>query len=165
MDTSALTLPLNRSRQRMGDPYLKFQLAPGMQAVIAMPQVQEVLTLPMHRLTPIPHLPACVLGLMSRRSRVLWVIDLAQMLGGPVGELPYRPYELVILRVNGTSLAVRVQTVGSLCWLTSAQIQPPVNQFAPGIEAYLRGYVLHEQETWWVLDAAAIVQSPLLHAS
>jgi len=49
--------------------------------MFGMKQVQKVLVLLPKRLAPMPNMPACILGLTNRRSRVLWVADLANLLG------------------------------------------------------------------------------------
>lgn len=163
MNSSALTLQPNRSQKVLGDAYLKFQLAQGVHSVLAMKQVQEVLILPMHRLTPMPNMPACVLGLMNRRSHVMWVVDLAQMLGMPALDANSRQHNLVIVRVGTITLALAVQRVGGISWINSNNIQQPPGHTTSQLLTYLRGCVLQDQEVVLVLDAEAIIQSSVFH--
>lgn len=108
-------------------------------------------------------MPACVMGLVNRRSKVLWVIDLARMLGLPPIEINVQHYNIVIIS-NGTStFGVIVQAVEGVVRLTAESIQSPLAQVSSSLVPYLRGCVLQEQEILLVLDAEAIMLSPLLN--
>lgn len=163
MNLSALTLRSDRPQKIQGDAYLKFKLASGFQAVLSMKQVQEVLALPANRLTPMPNMPACILGLMNRRSHVMWVVDLAQMLGISKLDANAREYNLMIVRAGTVILGLSVQQVGGISWITSDAIQPAPNHLTMNLLPYLRGCTLSEQEILLVLDADAIVHSSILH--
>lgn len=165
MTASALTLPTNRQPHALGEAYLKFLLDPKTPIVVPMKQVQEVLVLSANRLTPMPNLPACIIGLMNRRSRVLWVVDLTRMLGTPALDLNSQQHSLVIMRPTNISLGVVVQQVEGMVWLTSEQIQPPPSHVPSSLLTYLRGCVLQEQEIWFVLDAQSVFQAPVFHNS
>ncbi|PSB30417.1 chemotaxis protein CheW [Stenomitos frigidus] len=165
MTVSALTLPSNRQQTVPGEAHLKFLLDPQMPLVLPMKQVQEVLVLSANRLTPMPNMPACVIGLMNRRSRVLWVVDLTRMLGTPPLDLNTQQHSLVIIRPGNIALGVVVQRVEGMVWLTPDQIQPPPSHVPSSLLTYLRGCVLQEQAIWFVLDALSLLQSPVLHNS
>jgi twitching motility protein PilI len=149
----------------LGEAYLKFLLDPQTPVVLPMKQVQEVLVLSANRLTPMPNMPACIIGLMNRRSRVLWVVDLTRLLGTPSLDLNTQQHTLVIVRPGTISLGVVVQQVEGMVWMTPDQIQPPPSHVASSLLTYLRGCVLQEQEIWFVLDALSLLQSPVLHNS
>jgi len=163
MTQSALTLPINRPQSSVGEAYLKFLLDPQTSVVLPMKQVQEVLVLSANRLTPMPNMSACIIGLMNRRSRVLWVVDLTRMLGTPLLDLNTQQHTLVIIRPGKISLGGVVQQVEGMVWITPDQIQPPPSHVAPSLLTYLRGCVLQAQEIWFVLDALSLLQSPVLH--
>ncbi|EKQ71301.1 chemotaxis signal transduction protein [Leptolyngbyaceae cyanobacterium JSC-12] len=168
---SILTLPTtsaiapNRSERPPGDPFLRFQLADGVNAVLAMQQVQEVHILPVDRLTPMPNMPACVLGLMNRRSHVLWVVDVAYLLGIANLGSNHQHYNLVITRVGEVPLALAVQQISGFFWMPSDGIQPPPSEFSPLLQSHLQGYAVHEQDVLLVLSAEAILHSSILHPS
>ena len=171
MPNSALTLPPSlqpdlqqRQQKPVGDAYLKFRLGQQTPAVFSMKHVQEALILPAHRLTPMPNMPACLLGLMNRRSRVMWVVDLAQLLGLPVLDASARQYSLVIIRVGSVPLALGVQKIEGIAWLTAESIQPPPGQAPSSLLPYLRGCILQQKEILLVLNAEAVVQSSVLHS-
>lgn len=162
-NTSALTLQPKRSQKLLGDAHLKFQLAQGFQAAMSMKQVQEVLSLPVQRLTPMPNMPACVLGLMNRRSHVMWVLDLARLLGVPQGETNIRQYNLIIVRDGSIALGLAVQQVEGIAWFPADDIQTPPSHLTANLLTYLRGCVFQEQKILLVLDAEAVARASILH--
>jgi twitching motility protein PilI len=166
MNSSALAIPFTSNQKPVGDAYLKFQLDEQTQAVFSMKYVQEVLTLPARRLTPMPNMPASMLGLMNRRSRVLWLIDLAQILGLSVLDTNVQQYTLILIQVNAVSLGLAIQQVEGITRIPTDAIQPLTGQVSPALLPYVRGCVLqsqdHKQEMLLVLDAEAVLQSPVL---
>ncbi|KAM3097873.1 chemotaxis protein CheW [Phormidesmis sp. 146-35] len=161
MQTSALTLLQDRPQKAIGESYLKFEIGQGIPVMFGMKQVQEVLVLSPQRLTPMPNMPACILGLTNRRSRVLWVADLANLL--EVGALDSSPqqYDLVILKSSAGSIAVAVKQVNGLLWVNPESVQPPPEHIAVSLIPFLRGCVLQGQELLLVLDAESILQSAI----
>ena len=149
--------PLKAKNQ--GDTYLKFQLAKQTPAVLSMTQAQEVILLAPSRLTPMPNMPAYVMGLLNRRYRVLWVIDLARMLRLPGVETNIQQYNIVIIRNQSATLGLIVTTVEGVIRLTSECIQSPLEQVSSSIVPYLRGCILQEQEILLLLDAEVIMRN------
>jgi twitching motility protein PilI len=121
--------------------------------------VQEASTIPLHRLTPIPNMPGCILGLMHRRSQVLWVVDLARFLGSTYSEASTQQYDIVILQVGQTTFAAAVHRIEGMAWLTTSQIQPPLPSIDPQLTHFVTGYV---GQSLLILDAEAIAQSAML---
>jgi positive phototaxis protein PixI len=160
---SALSLP---ERSILGDAYLKFRLNPQTAAVISMRSVQEAIVLPARRLTPMPNVPAAMMGLMNRRSRVIWVVDLAQLLEISVLDPNVQQYQLMLIQVGAVPLGLAVQQVEGMVRFQADEIQSPIGQVSAALVPYLRGCALQQQEQKpeivLVLDAEAIVQAPLL---
>jgi twitching motility protein PilI len=165
MNTSALALSKNQpqNKKNLGDTYLKFQFGQQTPAVLSMSRAQEVVVLPIGRLTPMPNMPAYVMGLLNRRSKVLWVLDLALMLGLPGVETNVQHYNIVIISNGSASIGLIVQAVEGVVRLTPESIQTPLGQVSSSLVPYLRGCILQEQEILLVMDAEAIMRSPLLH--
>ena len=172
MQTSTLILTSDQTRGTLvssqkapGDAYLKFEIAQGIQAVIPMHQVQEVLVLPPQRLTAMPNMPTCILGLTHRRSRVLWAADLAKLL--EIGSLDPSPrqYDLMILRTASTTIAIAVKRVDGILSIAPETIQPPPSHIAVNLIAYLRGCVLQSQDFLLVLDAESILKSAVFQGN
>lgn len=164
MDT-AIALP-ERSTKGIGDAYLKFRLNSKTPAAFAMRLVQEALILPNRRLTPMPNMPAPMMGLMNRRSRVLWVIDLPQLLGLPALDYNIQQHTLILVQVGTVPLGLAVQQVEGMIRLQPQEVQPPLGQTSLALLPYLRGCALQSHDTkpemMLILDAEAIVQAPIL---
>lgn len=160
----------------LGDAYLCFQLDEQTQALLPLAQVHEVITVSTDQITPMPNMPACVLGLLGRRSRVMWVVDLAHLLVAKSSATRLTHYEIVVLQVEpilqktiflATShkqllLGVVVQKIRGSRYFSSELIQAPQPDFAPGLASYLKGYVLQEDNLMLILDAETIARSPTL---
>ena len=169
MNSSALVHPSSQSHQskkNSGDAYLRFELCPQTPAVFSMRHVQEAIVLPARRLTPMPNMPACMLGLMNHRSHVVWVVDLAQMLGLSVLDANVQQYNLVMIRAGAVTLGLAIQQVEGITWIEPSQIQSSIGQLTPTLIPYLRGCAIHRQEDQQnlllVLDAEASAQSSIL---
>lgn len=164
MKTSALALLPNKPQEQnnLGETYLKFKFGQQTAAVFSMSRAQEFVILPPERLTPMPNMPAYVMGLLNRRSRVFWVIDLAKMLGLVPIEANLQQYHLIIIRNDSTSLGLIVQAVEGVVRLKTESIQSPLGQVSSALVPYLSGCILLQQEILLALDAEAIIRSPLL---
>ena len=145
-----------------GEPYLRLQLDSQTQAVLPMGQAQEVLVLPAERITPIPNMPDCVLGLLNQRSRVFWGIDLPQLLGLSPLEPHAHQYNLAIINVEDVPLALAVGEVKGVMRIAPDGIRSPVGTVASSLAPYLRGYVLKEEEILLAVDAHSLIHSPIL---
>ncbi|MUL37056.1 chemotaxis protein CheW [Gloeocapsopsis dulcis] len=160
MDIPSLTPQLHQPKASLGESYLRFQLNENTPAVLLMKYVQEVLIISTGRITPIPNMPECILGLFNRRNRILWAIDLAFMLTSQPVDAGSQQYHVMIIRVGDTPLSLIVQEIKGTIRLTS-DLQPLEGDIAT-IRPYLQGYIWQHQEKLLVLNAEAIVHSPSL---
>ncbi len=163
MHSSAIVTHGLRSQKIQGDPYLKVRLTSQIVAALGMRHVQEVMVLPMQQLTPMPNKPACLLGLTNRRGQVVWVVDLARMLGLRVLPANLQQHNTAIVQVGKMLLALAVHQVEEIVWLQPEVIQPAPGQVAPDLLPYLQGCWVQSQQVGLVLDIAAIAQSQILH--
>ncbi|MEM9511730.1 MAG: chemotaxis protein CheW [Cyanobacteria bacterium P01_E01_bin.48] len=154
-----------------GQPYLNLRLDDRTSALIAMESAQEALVVNAQQITPMPNMPASVLGLLNRRSRVMWVVDLLQLLQLQPVATAGQQYEVVVLRMGSAEGAERalmgavVRGVRGVVRIESEDIQSPIGHFPASLTPYLQGCVLYQQELLLVLDAEAIARSPLLRSS
>ena len=182
MNTSELLPGFNQSKEvlgevDLGEAYLSFQLDEQNQAVFPMEQVKEVIVVPANQITPMPNMPEYVLGLLARRSRVMWVVDLAQMVTSQPLTSKVSQYKVIIIQVNQASLqqntlltasqtqalfGVIVQEVKGGMRLTPHLIQSPPENLPLNLIPCLRGCVLQPESMLLVLDAEAIARSPIL---
>ena len=146
------------NRQLIGEAYLKFQLAPRVPAVFAARAVEEATVLAPDQVTAIPNMPPCMLGLVNRRNRVIWVANLVRLLGMPLPERPRQQYSMVIIKA-GSSLGLMVEAIDGIVHLTAEDLQPPPPQVNPILVPYLRGCAVQGEQILLVLDAEAVLQS------
>lgn len=162
MNSLTLEPPKNKLKKKSGEPYLKLQLDEPIQAVLPLKNAQEVVIIPAQRITLMPNMNDCILGLLNQRSRVLWVVDLAQMLGLESVSRESREYNITIVRVGNIPLALVVKKVLGVMRLETDLIQSSVGNITPELTPYLRGCLLEEKRVLLVLDAEAIVKTPTL---
>ena len=145
-------------RQTIGDAYLKFQLAPRVPAAIAARSVEEATVLPVSDVTAIPNMPACMLGLVNRRNRVIWIANLVRLLGMPVLDRPRAQYSIAIIKA-GSSLGLMVDDIEGIVHLSADALSPPPLQVNPILMPYLKGCAIQNGQIVLVLDAEAVLQS------
>ena len=149
--------------ETLGQPYLQLQLEPQTYGVVPMNNAQEVLTLPARRITPMPNMPDCILGLLNQRSRVFWTIDLPQLLGMQPIERNLQQYHLTIMRFGNVPLGTIVQQIKGVIRLTPDEIKPVEGHVTNELLPYLQGCCQQANNTLLVLNAEAIINSPILH--
>ncbi|NET31405.1 MAG: purine-binding chemotaxis protein CheW [Cyanothece sp. SIO1E1] len=164
MTSPDLAIPANQTQVAPGDPYLKVHLGQQTTAVFSMQHVQEAVVVSAQRLTSMPNVPACMLGLINRRSQVLWVIDLANLLQLQPAAAPTQQCNIVIIQVGSVLLGLAVSAIKGIVRLPTDSIQSPPGQVTAGLLPYLRGCALQPEGISLVLDAAVITQSPMLHS-
>lgn len=153
--------PTSEGMPAPAQSYLKFTL--GLQAVlIPTRQVQEAITIATARVTPMPNMPPALLGLINRRSQVLWVTDLALLLGIPVAYPNTQQYNIVLMQTGGVLLGLRVHTIEGILSLPLDRVQTPPAHVPNTLVPFLQGCVLQQGEILLVLDAEAILRSPVL---
>ena len=145
-----------------GHTHLKFHLGIQTPAVMATRHIQEAITVPVQRVSPMPNMPPCMLGLINRRSRVIWVADMALLLGLTVAQTLSHQYNLILLQVGAVSLALRVHEIDGILSISPEMIQPPPAHIPAALVPYLQGCILQPAEVLLALNAEAIVQSSAL---
>jgi positive phototaxis protein PixI len=148
--------------REIGDPYLKLQLTSQRAAVLPMEQAQEAIAIPASRVTPMPNMPECVLGLLNHKSRVLWVIDLAQLLGLQTQVLTLQQYNIAIIRIGKKPLGLVVPEIKGIVRFVNETMISPIGEVSSELTPYLRGCFVQDRATLWVLDPEAIIHSPIL---
>jgi positive phototaxis protein PixI len=155
------TLP---SPQAKGEAYLRLQLDTQNVILIPMQQARQVLQTPAEKLSAIPNMPACILGLLNQRSRVIWVADLPQMLGLEALDLDAQSYSVAVVQVGNLVLGLAVNAVAGVVRSESSITPIAKGSAIAKLTPYLLG-TLEQEETFLVLDGRAILHSPLLHSA
>jgi positive phototaxis protein PixI len=125
-----------------------------MLALLPVSQVTEVLKIPAGQITPIPHLPAWVMGVYNWRGDVLWMVDLGHLLG----LTPWYQQSVslsictaMVLHPAGKTtsgsdrqvMGLAVTQVQDIEWCDPACIQvPPPTAVQSELTPFLRGYWL-----------------------
>ncbi|MBE9063771.1 chemotaxis protein CheW [cf. Phormidesmis sp. LEGE 11477] len=160
-------------RLLIGEAYLKFQLAPSVPAVLAASAVEEATVLSTTQVTPMPNMPACLLGLVNRRSRVIWIANLVQLLGLAVPDKPRQQHSTVIVKSgldssagsSNLSLGLVVDEINGIIHLPTEALQPVPTQVSPILVPYLRGCAVQNEQILLVLDAEAVLRSSIFQGS
>ncbi|MGF1478058.1 MAG: chemotaxis protein CheW [Cyanophyceae cyanobacterium] len=146
------------------ESYLQLQLARQTRAVLPLQAARKVLVIPKTKVTPIPNMPECFLGLFSQRSQVFWAVDLLKILDLRPSEMPPRDYSVVVINSGEITLGLVVQEVRGVLRLATNSIQSPSGMVAPRLGPYLQGCLLEQGEVLLVLNVQAIARSPALYS-
>lgn len=156
-------LTINKSQNALTDTYLKFQLNEFTYAALPVKYLHEVVVVPVESIPSIPNMPACVLGLINWRSRIIWVIDLPNMLNLETVNSTCRQHKILVIQTESTALALVVPEIIGTTRLMANDIKSPQEKFSSDLLPYLRGWILQNQEQILVLDTQAILQSAIFH--
>ncbi|MDJ0704292.1 MAG: chemotaxis protein CheW [Leptolyngbyaceae cyanobacterium MO_188.B28] len=154
--------------------FLRLQMVSDMTALLPVPQLTEVLTMPTSQVVPIPHMPPWVMGVYNWRGEILWMVDLGHLCGlSPWYEQPLRrsTHKAVVLRESDDMIAANTNKVKMLGLVVNEvedieicdpkSIQAPLSSaVTPELAPLLRGY-------WWksngdmlvFLDGSAIFEA------
>jgi len=143
------------------DAYLRLIVNDRLTALVPMVDAQQVMVVAPDQLTVMPNMPGLVMGLLNYRNRVVWVIDLGQLLGlDPLSsDCPY--YTVALIRLSEKWLGVAVSDVRGILRLAPGTIQSPVGTVSAALVPYLKGCCLVDGQMCLVLDAQAIASAPL----
>ncbi|WP_427157247.1 chemotaxis protein CheW [Aliinostoc sp. HNIBRCY26] len=158
-------LTINNHQNKVGDTYLKFQLNQQSAAILSMSFTQEAVVLPVDAITPMPNMPACILGLMNWRSRIIWTIDLPRMLNLESLDNRWRQYNIIVIKVESLILGLVVQEIKGIAKFMPDEIRSPIGQVASSLVPYLQGCIAQPEEVFLVLDAKAIIKSSVLYSN
>lgn len=81
--------------------FLRFVLQPGSTALIEIERTIELVNIPTDRIVPMPHLPPAVRGVYNWRGEILWIVDLALLLGLSGATQHYRSVQPTIVLSSG----------------------------------------------------------------
>ncbi len=143
--------------------FLSFQLTPTLQALILTAQLGEVLSLEASQVVPIFDRPEPVMGICNHRGEVLWIVDLAALLGLETLFVQNCRQHLSIMVIHQmqSHVGIAVRQVGQLILCPASQIQPlplAAIELTPQLAFCLKGaYQNSEQKTLLVLDGAKIL--------
>lgn len=104
--------------------------------------------------TPVPHAPPSVVGVLNLRGDVVTIIDLARVLDLPQVEST-RQSRVVIVRSYGERIGLRVDRIADVVRVSPAALEPvPCNMNSLDIR-FFRGVYRLEEQIMAVLDVEA----------
>ena len=157
---------LSKSQMKTAQ-FLSFYLEADQQALLPTDQLLEIVKVNLSQITAIAGLDKSVMGIFNWRGEVIWVIDLASLLGyKPLYAQEYTQEKfqdkchIIFLRSQENVIGFAVSHVGQMMKCDVAKIQSSVLTFAnPEMMQVCRGYWLSgDEETFLVLDGKAITQ-------
>jgi len=154
-----------------GEQYLKLDVTADLSALIALKSVQESAWVSSSMITPLPNLPACILGVMNARNQVLCVVDLARVLQVYERTVQRQNYAVVTVRLDAgrrstesvnNLLALKLHSIQGIVRLQADDITSPIDEFTPELTPFLRGCIVQDGHRIPVLDLDAIATAPTL---
>lgn len=120
----------------------------------------------MVRVTPLPEVPAIIIGVVNFQGKVLPVVDTRRRLGLPDREVRLSD-NLLIAKSGGRSLALVVDRVDEVVVLPAKQVQ--VTKEIVGSAVYVKGVakladgliLIHDLETFLSLEEEAALEQAL----
>ena len=138
-----------------GTRYLTFDLA-GASYALPLAHVREVDRLP--TVTPLPNVPAWLLGAANLHGEIISVVDVAAFLGLGASR-PSREARLLACRASGMEIGLMVERVRDIRELPDAAIRPPASQLPGRSGRYLAGIHAGDGRLTLVLDVPGLLQS------
>ncbi|MGF1523018.1 MAG: chemotaxis protein CheW [Leptolyngbyaceae cyanobacterium] len=113
----------HRSRQPVSHSYVKFRLGYHL-LLLPIHQVAKTVTVSLQSISPTSCMPPTMLGLVNYQNQMLWVTDLARLLGLSTNQCLERSCNLVLLQFKHVLLGLRVQAIIEDVFTTApAQLQ------------------------------------------
>lgn len=136
------------NRDPANKQFLRCHLAPDVRVMLPVSQLTEVLKIRVGQITPIPHLPAWVMGVYNWRGEILWMVDLGHLLGiTPWHQQTVSTsfYTAAVLSAAGSerrTLGLVVTQVQDIELCDPEQIQSLPSTITPELAPFLQGYWL-----------------------
>jgi positive phototaxis protein PixI len=152
-----VTLPTETQHQ-----FLSFSLPPNIQAMLPTEQLIEILTLPPEHIVPIAQVAPEVMGVCNWRGEVLWLVDLAALIGTePLTGYRQSNLSAIVVQHQGYTLGLVVEKISEMLRYNSAEIYPVLatpNNFK--LSDCIRGcWLSPDGKTLWLLDSHSLIDS------
>ncbi len=164
LQNAKMNAKMNANQETELNTCLKFEIDPQTMGLLESEFTQEVLTIKATHIMPVPNKPSCILGILSRRRRVYWAIDLAMLLGLQPLDQNIGLYQVILTSVQELSLALIVPKILGVVHISSDRLEQNINFVPATLRPYLKGYISEKEELSYLLKAESIVQSAILHS-
>ncbi|WP_142781880.1 chemotaxis protein CheW [Agrobacterium sp. T29] len=105
--------------------------------------------------TPLPHTPPDVLGVMNLRGSVIPIIDLSIKLGMTAAIASERS-AIVVTSVNGTTVGLMVDRVSDILTVSQSELQPVPVAVGSSAGDYAEGILAYDKQMICFLNLEAI---------
>lgn len=149
----------------MLDDYFFVQLRQSIKVVLPLNSVKEVISLSYGEVCPIPGVAPALLGVVNQRGKLLWVLDLGDLLKIPPSVENLRSQaDLTLLvlknRLNEQQVGCVVAALKGVVALDSTELQALDTQnFTPTLKSFSSAIAIVEQEAVAALDINAILNN------
>lgn len=123
----------------------------GVEAV----QVQEIV--PFQKMTPVPHSPDYILGLINLRGQIFTALDLRYRLTGEHVEIDEENSLNFILKTPSGVCSLIVDDVGDVLDIESSRMEPPPETMKPRMREYVHQICKMDDHLLCILDIEKIV--------
>lgn len=166
-------LAQNVEQTQILQKFLQFQLSSSDWALLEAKVVTEIITVTQGEILPVPQMNHCVMGVYAWRSEMLWIVDLADLLGytSLVSTKTIDPSQLnsfivMVAQFEGQSLGLVVARVHNIIQQDLQELCPPSPElFNHQTIPFLQGYFNDSQERNSLLLKPEIVFQSLLYSS
>lgn len=151
--------------------YFFAQLRQSTKVVLPLSSIQEVISLNYGEVCPIPGVCPAILGVVNQRGKLLWVLDLGDLLKIPTSDENVRPQtdlKLLVLndRLTPNSQATErqvgcvVESLKGVVSLDSSEFQPlAIAQISIALKSFSSAIAYIEQEAVAALDIQTILNN------
>jgi purine-binding chemotaxis protein CheW len=116
--------------------------------------VQEILL--RQNVTPVPHAPDYVMGLIGLRGQIVTAVDLRKRLGLSERAQVEEPYHLVV-SANGGVASLQVDGVGDVLEMPESQLLPPPESLEGIDPTFIQGVFMLEERILAIIDVQAVL--------
>jgi positive phototaxis protein PixI len=142
--------------------FLSFSLPPNIQAMLPTEHLTEILTLAPEQIVPIAQVAPEVMGVCNWRGEVLWLVDLAALIGTePMINYRHSDLSAIVVQHQGYALGLVVEKISEMLRYDPSEIYPvlatPSNL---KLSECIRGCWLSPNgTTLWLLDSHSLIES------
>lgn len=154
----------------MLNDYFFVQLRQAVKVALPLDSTREVISLTYGEICPIPGVSPALLGVANQRGKLLWVLDLGDLLKIPASQKAIRPQDnltLLVLNEPTSNLGENqerqvgcvVSTLKGVVGLDSQEFVPSTPHISNTLKSFACAIALIEQETVAVIDPQAIIHN------
>ncbi len=125
--------------------FLQFQLSQTDYALLEAELVTEIITISPTEILPVPQMIYSILGIYSWRSEMLWIVDLANLVGYPPAlekaEVDLEHFIVLVIQFQGQALGLIVPKVDNIIQRELSELKSATREiFSEDILYFLSGY-------------------------